>query len=140
MGWWVLKLLAPSSTECGKLHKLSLVFSRCMHNGSNELASPRVNKWRMWSPSTSEDILKSLGRHCVLDRCEAFIGDFILPQSWFMFRETELKRVTTLAPPHPVCVRYTERSHTVSSFSETDRLGALGVRIGTGIQGRVGII
>lgn len=85
----------------------------------------------MWSPSTSEDILKSLGRLCVLDRCETFISDFILPQSWFMFRETELKRVTTLAPPHPVCVRYTERSHTVSSFSETDRLGALGLGMGT---------
>lgn len=55
-----------------------------------------------------------------------------------MFRETELKRVTTLAAPHPVCVRYTERLHTVSSFSETDRLGALGLGMGTGLQGRVG--
>lgn len=93
----------------------------------------------MGSPSTSEDILKSLGRHCVLDRSEAFISDAILPQSWFMFRETELKRVTTLAPPHPVCVRYTKRSHTVSSFSETDRLGALGLGMDTGLQGWMGV-
>lgn len=47
------------------------------------------------------------------------IGDVILPQSLVVFRETELKHVSTLAPPHPVSVRYTERSHTVSSFSET---------------------
>lgn len=47
------------------------------------------------------------------------IGDVIFLQSLVVFRKTELKHVTTLAPPHPVSVRYTERSHTVSSFSET---------------------
>lgn len=74
----------------------------------------------MWGPNTSGDILKSLRRHHVLERAEVSISDVILLQSWFVFRETELKHVTTLALPHPVCVRYTERSRTVSSFSETE--------------------